>query len=136
MRNNREPFILIILIVFLLFKSNQPDSSSYRFSAELDNWKRYNYPREIKEEHFIVVEKKEDSKTVRNTFDRVFKHNDENEKEKEINNENIKNQHTVKNVITVDLQNLSNAILAISSGMKNMSATLMYVKQSMVPNME
>jgi hypothetical protein len=81
MRNNRESLILFVLIIFLIVKNYQSDSSSYKFTAELNHWKRNNYAREDIEEPFNVFEKEggsiSDSKTSRNTFARFFKNSKE-----------------------------------------------------------
>ena len=57
MRNNRESLILFVLIIFLIVKNYQSDSSSYKFTAELNHWKRNNYAREDIEEPFTVFDK-------------------------------------------------------------------------------
>ena len=100
MRNNRESLILIILIIFLILKNHQSDSSSYKFTAELNHWKRNNHAREDNEEPFVVHEKKEESirksKTVRKTFDRVFKNGKEDINEKNDDEEDKINVVKVK----------------------------------------
>ena len=112
MRNNREPIILIILIVFLLLKNNQPDSSSYRFSAELNNWKRYNYPREEKGAPFVVVQRKDEPKNVRNSFHRVFEQPNEDNKE---NNDQERSQSTrIVTVVARDSLHLKDCIFIVA----------------------